>query len=78
MRVHRHDKPAPIPREWTLNTEKSAVPPKVCADNKHEFHLVKAMGANAKNAWTQVTKLLKKFSFTCSFSSIVNQEHFKK
>lgn len=35
MHVHHHEKPVPIPRGWTLNTEKSAVPPKVCADDTY-------------------------------------------
>lgn len=35
MHVHHHEKPVPIPRGWTLSTEKSAVPPKVCADDTH-------------------------------------------
>lgn len=63
MHVHHHEKPVPVPTGWTLSTEKSAVPPKVCADDTytHEFHLIKTMGANARNAWTQVTKLLQKF-----------------
>lgn len=68
-----------IPGGWTLNTELSLqFHLKHVLSTSKAFHLIKTIGANARNVWTQVTKLLQKNSFTCSFSPIVKPKSILK